>query len=216
LEQEEAALGQYIKKIYELSMDSDVMAYVVPDFRELFSGFPSLYRTVLNARNDAMHSGVYARHATDAAIALCITLEEALMKEQEYKRITVGDFMVRSPISVEPWQPVAYARQLMLTHSFSYLPVKLNGRWMLLPEVSVAKFLHRKKERRELLAARIADVGGLKNNGASLELIEAQVVSVDDQVDQLLEQATPTIQTLWLVDDSHGGLAGVLSPFELM
>jgi predicted transcriptional regulator len=70
-----------------------------------------------------MHSGVYARHATESGIALCIGLEEALMVEQQIVRTRVDDFMVRSAVVVHPWQPVAYARQLMLMHSFSFLPV---------------------------------------------------------------------------------------------
>jgi CBS domain-containing protein len=77
-----------------------------------------------------MHTGVYARHATNAAIELCIGLEEALMVEQQIPREVVADFMVKAPVIVEPWQPVAHARQLMLMHSFSFLPVFL-GAWKL-------------------------------------------------------------------------------------
>ncbi|MCY0856642.1 hypothetical protein [Cupriavidus sp. D39] len=212
----EGQLGSYTNEIFDLAKDSDVLSHVVPKFPALFAGFPSLYKTVHNARNDAMHSGVYARHATDAAIALCIALEEALMTEQKIERVTVGDFMVRSPMTVQPWQPVAYARQLMLTHSFSFLPVKLDADWLLLPEISVAKLLHRKEKRKELLAKEIKDVGGLKEHGAALELIPARVVSENSKVDDLLAEADTGTQTLWLVEDGHGGLAGVLSSFELM
>ncbi|MWL88596.1 CBS domain-containing protein [Cupriavidus sp. SW-Y-13] len=213
---QEGQLGSYIRELYELAKDSDVLHHVATEFPVLFASFSALYRTVQNARNDAMHSGVYARHATEAAIALCIALEEALMKEQDFKRVTVGDFMVRSPVAVQPWQPVAYARQLMLTHSFSFLPVKIDHDWLLLPEVSVAKFLHRKEKRKELLAKEIREVGGLKESGAELELVRACLVSEASEVDTLLAEADASVQTLWLVDDGHGGLAGVLSPFELM
>jgi hypothetical protein len=212
----EGHLGSYREGVSDLAKDSDVLSHVVPMFPVLFAGFPSLYKTVHNARNDAMHSGVYARHATDAAIALCIALEEALMIEQHIERVTVGDFMVRSAVIVQPWHPVAYARQLILTNSFSFLPVKLGTDWLLLPEVSVAKFLHRKEKRKELLAKQIIDVGGLKKDGAALELIAAQVVSEVSMVGDLLAGADTSSRTLWLVEDGHGGLAGVLSPFELM
>lgn len=216
LRRQEGQLGSYISEIYELTKDSAVLCCVAQEFPSLFASFAALYRTVQNARNDAMHSGVYARHATEAAIALCIALEEALMKEQEFKRVTVGDFMVRSTVVVQPWQPVAYARQLMLAHSFSFLPVKLKQNWLLLPEISVAKFLHRRQNRKELLAKEIQEVGGLKEDGAELELIPARIVTEASSVDDLLGEADATVQTLWLVDDGHGGLAGVLSPFELM
>lgn len=216
LGREEGQLGSYIKQIYNLSKDSDVLFHVAQRFPSLFASFAALYRAIQNARNDAMHSGVYARHATEAAIMLCIALEEALMNEQEFKRVTVGDFMVRSIVTVQPWQPVAYARQLMLMHSFSFLPIKLKQNWLLLPEISVAKFLHRRENRKKLLAKEIQEVAGLKEDGAELELIPARIVTEAASVDDLLREADATIQTLWLVDDSHGGLAGVLSPFELM
>ncbi len=85
-----------------------------------------------------MHIGAYARHATEAAIHLCIGLEEALMVE--VKR-TVGNVMVASPVTVANWQPVAHARQLMLMHSFSFLPVRLGNSWWLISELGLAKFL---------------------------------------------------------------------------
>ena len=220
LDGKNAHLGKYFPAIATLAEDSDVLCRAAIDHPKLFARFPALYKTVQNARNDAMHSGVYARHATDAAVALCIALEEALMTPQQIKRETVGDFMVRSPITVEPWQPVAYARQLMLTHSFSFLPVKLDiegePKWLLLPEVSVAKFLHGKEDRKKLLAQPIGAIGGLKDASPELELIPAQIVSEYHEVGKLLAAADGSTQTLWLVEDGHGGLAGVLSPFELM
>jgi CBS-domain-containing membrane protein len=36
---------------------------------------------------------------------------------------SVSDFMVREPVAVEWWQPVSLARQKLLEHSFTYLPV---------------------------------------------------------------------------------------------
>lgn len=220
LDGKNADLGKYLRAIAKLAEDSDVLRGAAIDHPKLFARFPALYKTVQNARNDAMHSGVYARHATAAAVALCIALEEALMTPQQIKRETVGDFMVRSPVTVEQWQPVAYARQLMLTHSFSFLPVRLDldgaPKWYLLPEVSVAKFLHNKDDRKTLLAQPIGTVGGLKDASAKLELIPALIVSEDDRVGKLLETADGSTQTLWLIEDGHGGLAGVLSPFELM
>lgn len=78
------------------------------------------------------------RHATQAAIELCIGLEEALMAGVER---TVENLMVSSPVAVESWQPVAHARQLMLMHSFSFLPVRLDGAWCLVSELGLAKYL---------------------------------------------------------------------------
>jgi len=119
----EGSLNGYFRNVRELSTDSEILRSIAPEYPTLFARFDALYKTVQAARNDAMHSGVYARHATESGIALCIGLEEALMVEQQIVRTRVDDFMVRSAVVVHPWQPVAYARQLMLMHSFSFLPV---------------------------------------------------------------------------------------------
>ncbi|MFD2453986.1 hypothetical protein [Ideonella paludis] len=74
-----------------------------------------------------MHTGAYARHVAADAVALCLILEDALMvqgkSEKQVKRLTVGDFMVSTPVVVHHWQTVEHARQLMLLNSFSYLPI---------------------------------------------------------------------------------------------
>ena len=110
-----------------------------------FKSFEALYRTVRPLARTAHHA--YAP-ATEAAIELCIGLEEALMADVER---TVGSVMVTSPMTVEKWQPVAHARQLMLMHSFSFLPVRVGESWWLGSELGLAKFLggngETKKER---------------------------------------------------------------------
>ena len=98
---------------------------MLAEFSHLFGSFTALFEAVLQARNDAMHSGVYARHAAARAVELCLALEEALMnaptdksrKRRPDHRKTVADYMVKSAVGIETGQPVALARQLMLTHS---------------------------------------------------------------------------------------------------
>lgn len=210
LKGEEAALGSYIKVIRPLAGDSVILSSLTGRFPTLFTRFDALYETVRRARNDVMHTGVYARNATTAAIELCIGLEEALMKEQQLGRESVGDYMVKSPVTLQSWQPIAHARQLMLTHSFSYLPVFLNG-WFLVSELSMARFLHRSKNRAALLATSIEDAA------ADLGLIKATVVNSTDNVADLLKNGSGAVAPmLWLVEDGNGGICGVLSPFELM
>lgn len=208
---EEAAMGPYLKHIRPIAADSTVLSSLAAEFPALFTRFEALYETIRNARNDAMHTGVYARHATTSAIELCIGLEEALMTEQQIRRETVGDFMVKGPVTVEPWQPVAHARQLMLMHSFSYLPVYID-QWLLVPEISMAKYLHRNPHRKGLLATPIQEAAG---NG--LDLVQANVVSPTTQISDLLKAKTPNDgPMLWLVQDDRNHLCGLLSPFELM
>ena len=205
-------LGKYKVDLERLGGDSVVLSELSRDFPQYFGKFAALFALVKAARNDAMHTGVYARHATAAAIELCIGLEEALMKEQEIARKLVEDFMVKSPVVVEPWQPVAHARQLMLTHSFSFLPVVVNGNWMLISELAMARYLRSGGVWNELLAAPI-DAASLQG----LTLVKAQVVGLKDEVHVLLSMKDQqTGPSLWLVEERQGKLCGVLSPFELM
>ena len=161
-----------------------------------------------------MFADHYARHATEAAIELCIGLEEALMAAVTR---TVGNVMVKSPICVEPWQPVAHARQLMLMHSFSFLPVRLQNDWWLLSEVGIAKFLNASSAiKRTRLGMTIEE------SHSELELIridQNQLLSASHDVDVVLNRSmVKDGPTLWLVvEESRSDyLAGVLSPFELM
>lgn len=137
------------------------------------------------------------------------------MQEQQVARTKVRDFMVRDVVTVQSWQPIAYARQLMLTHSFTYLPVKIGGRWKLVPETAMAKFLPRGGQARKgALGCSIEEAA--QRDDEPLHLIDARVIGADDEVCGLLEGVNPDVAALWLVDDGHDGLAGILSPFELM
>lgn len=204
-------LGRYEVKLAELACDSVVLKELSAQVPQYFTKFSALYESVRLARNDAMHTGVYARHITSAAIELCIGMEEALMCEQDVPRKQVADFMVKSPVSIEVWQPVAHARQLMLMHSFSFLPVH-HGSWKLLSEVAMAKYLNSGGNWNQLLAAPIELAA---KNG--LKLIDANVVDLNTNVKELLAMTDESaIPTLWLVEERPGRLCGVLSPFELM
>jgi hypothetical protein len=205
---QEATMGKYVVQIRPFASKSPGLS-LARDFPMLLTRFDALYETVQRARNDAMHTGVYARYATTAAIELCIGLEEALMGDTQFSRQTVADYMVKAPVIVEPWQPVAHARQLMLTHSFSFLPVHID-KWKLVPELSMARYLHRDPDRRKLLATRI-------DNAArhGLDLLDV-IVQPSDNVTDLLKDADVAKSQLWLVQGPNGDLCGVLSPFELM
>jgi CBS domain containing-hemolysin-like protein len=134
------------------------------------------------------------------------------MKEQQLPRQIVADYMVKSPVIVEPWQPVAHARQLMLMHSFSFLPVLIGKSWKLVPELSMARYLHRSPNRKKLLATTIEHA-----SSEGLDLLDAVVVAPMARLSELLDQVkVGDGPMLWLISDEHGGLSGVLSPFELM
>ena len=216
----EGTLGLYKESVRSLSIHSTVLS-LSHEWPLYFSTFDALYETVTNARNDAMHTGAYARHATSAAIELCIGLEEALMNQDKVRRTKVEEFMVKSPVSVEPWQLVAQARHLMLMHSFSFLPVKVNidGGWKLVSEFALAKYLHLHPTpdlRKRALASQLA-VAADEKQESKLELVEAEVVREGTSIAALFANTENKQRSiLWLVTDASDHLVGVLSPFELM
>jgi len=212
-----ADLGKYEPNLKQVAMQSVMLRELTTSFPETFTTFDALFDLVRTARNDAMHTGVYARHAAAAGIELCIGLEEALMNTEETPatRKLVKDYMVKSPIVVEAWQPVAQARQLMLTHSFSFLPVKLDE-WKLVSETAMARYLSGVSEsrKRTLLGTLIKAAAG-----SGLNLLDAKLIGLDEDVRELLaESPDPHAPEprLWLVLDKDKNLCGVLSPFELM
>jgi len=210
----QADLGAYEDRICAYALKSPVFKRLAKTPKSHFKTFDALYQIVRKARNDAMHTGAYARHATEAAIELCIGLEEALMAE--VKR-TVGNVMVKSPIAVEPWQPVAHARQVMLMHSFSFLPVRFQSSWWLVSELGLAKFLNTSVNAKH-------DRLGMSIEEAHLELEliripNTQLLSAMHPIENVLRDAqVKDGPTLWLVveKDRPDFLSGVLSPFELM
>lgn len=209
----QAALGLYRENIAPQAIRALFFAELPRVFPLRFKTFEALFSIVLAARNDAMHTGSYARHATQAAIELCIGLEEALMAGVER---TVENLMVSSPVTVESWQPVAHARQLMLMHSFSFLPVLLEGAWCLISELGLAKYLS-EGARKTRLCESIADA---KSNGMQVrEISDAELLRAGMPVAAVLAGAqVQDGPMLWLVVDERqpDHLAGVLSPFELM
>lgn len=205
------SLGPYKEAIRSLAYNSIIFSSIAENNPHIFSRFDSLYEILLIARNDAMHTGAYARHATHAAVELCINLEEALMNMKNNGRKTAADYMVKSVIAIEDWQLVAQARQMMLTYSFSFLPIFHDGKWKLLSDSAIACFLH-KNTWKTALAQSISEA--TRNGG--LKLIAADPLSLDTNIDHLLSESSEDPHpTLWLVTHENK-LVGVLSPFELM
>lgn len=212
---ERSTLDGYKTKISAFVQSSLVLSELSKKFPSRFKPFVALYAVVQSARNDAMHIGAYARHATEAAIELCIGLEEALMAGVSS---TVGNLMVTSPVSVEQWQPVAHARQVMLMHSFSFLPVRFEDGWYLVSELGLAKYLVVKAEIKKIRLGKT--IKESKSDGLELiKIPEKKLLNVNQRVDELLSKArVENGPRLWLVVDEYrkDHLAGVLSPFELM
>lgn len=117
---------------------------------------------------------------------------------------------------VEEWHLVAHARQLMLTHSFSFLPIRLDGKWKLISEMSIARFLS--QDRKKRLAMSIKEAAGAE----SALLCSAEEIRPKKEVSTLLQpspdKSIANHGRIWLVTGADGSdrLLGILTPFELM
>ena len=206
-------LGKYRDAILSLASTVDWRSDPVERFSGVFTRCAALYEKLRVARNDAMHTGAYARHATSAAIELCIYLEEALMANNGSDLNSAADYMVREVV-VEEWHLVAHARQMMLMHSFSFLPIRLNGHWKLISEMSVARFLRQQADRANRLAMPIIDAERIESS----LVCDAVEIRPDMEISNLYDAPIGDHGRLWLVTETDGSerLLGVLTPFELM
>lgn len=179
--------------------------------------FDALFRRVLDARNDAMHTGAYARNAAHVGVQLSLILEEGLMSKST---LTVADYMVTTPVYVEKWHTLGYARQLMLVNSFSYLPIFHGQSWKLISDIAMAQFFQRlKSDEKKTFEAQSIKNALEHGDEKRLKLTDAIAVIKDKPVCDLL--GGEDHPRLWVVVNSESGdgakkLVGVLSPFELM
>lgn len=207
-------LGNYLSAI-EAFVPSQMTSLAEKEDNYL-SRFSALFEIVRNARNDAMHTGAYARHVTQRAIELCILLEDGLMPKLNMLDSTVGDYMVKEAIWISQTQPMARARQLMLTHSFSNLPVNLGEKWYLLTEMALARYLAKAEsveDRYILLGRSVAEA--YEDDPLLLKDVNDKTVNIKTTVRDLMLCSDQTDPMLWLVVNGKE-LAGVISPFELM
>ena len=202
-------LGKYKKHIEQEAMKSP-LADDIPNQHTIWhSKFSTIYETVRNARNDALHQGAFARHLTNSVIQLALVLEDALMSNKS----TTGEFMVREPICASYWQPLSFLRQQMLKNSFTYLPLLCDKegqqRWLLVSDYHVAHYLRlgdRKARLAKTLDAAISD---------GLEVEPADTCFADTSVEEALKMSKG--KPLIVIDRDHPErLAGIVSPFDFL
>lgn len=166
-----------------------------------------LFRTVREARNDSVHSGDFIRHHALRLVELLLVLEEALSVNARY----ASDLMVRNPITAELWHNIATVRRTMLTYSFSYIPVRVDGEWKLISDRSIMAYLHGigKDEHKRRLGGTVETA--IKSHELCLD--EAPIASPDVPVQELKERIN---HLPILIVDSHGNLHGILRAFDLL
>ena len=188
------------------------------------SSFDGLYELVREGRNDALHQGAFARHLTAWAIELATIVEDALAEEATQSMAAqIKDFMIRNPVCAYTWQPMSSIRQIMLTNSFSYLPVYLpvavgeqyKPSWYFISDFAVASFLRTapsKNKRKQRLACKLQEA--LKEKPDPDLLCEALTYRASALVEDVLgkSQGKPVL----ILGGNPGELRGLITPFDLL
>lgn len=126
----------------------------------------------------------------------------------------VSQFMVRDVVEAKLWQPVSYVRQQMLTHGFSYLPVRDGNTWRLIPEYSVARYLRGAPSqtiRRTRLANPVRDAVAPNE----LPLLDAETTPPEAAIAEILQHMGE--RPFLVIDADHGDmLVGVLASSDVL
>jgi len=158
------------------------------------------------ARNDAVHVGAFARTLTRHAIEASLILEDALTAQVAQ----VADFMVPNPVCAHGWQTLAAVRQMFLSNSFSWLPIKTEGGWRLLSDFAIAKHLRSgpsSRERAQRLAQRLEDI---------IDELDAEVALTCSK-DGVLSDVVGLIGPRpLLVVEPDGTLIGIITAYDFL
>lgn len=154
---------------------------------------------VREARNATVHHGAMARKFASELNQLLLLIESACMNELT----TVEEIMVWHPTVAENWHKVADVRAVLLSSSFSTLPYRHMGEWMLIVDYNLLAFLRpARKERGKLTVAKALKEG--------LILVPARVTNPGALASQLELDHFPTLVA---VNDS---LVGIVAAFDLL
>jgi hypothetical protein len=203
-------LGKFLhgesKQIGDLVADYSCLSKKIPEcLPEFHTDFCTLYDLVRKARNSAMHEGVFARNITRHAIELSIVLEDALMSQEK----RVKDFMIRNALCAFGWQPLSFIRQNMLANSFSYLPFCDNGKWKLISDLNLTKYLQ-DAENRKIREQRLSQ----KLKDSQIKLIDADTKNAEQEIKSFVNEwkGLPICVTL----KNSNEIVGILTPFDLL
>jgi hypothetical protein len=178
------------------------------------SDFSTLYDAVRLARNDAVHEGARARHLAANAISLLILMGDRMFRNNS--ELTLGHFMVRDPVVIQSWMPVANARTAMLRYSFSSIPVEIDGAWRVIMDHALISFLDSPdRDERIKMTVRAANAEGL--HLPRCRLFEHNTVRRDLLVKPVSDDEIryPVLVTQKL---ANGGqhVVGIVSAFDLL
>lgn len=208
----EIGLGKYEQTLTSIAKCSPLADAIPAQYTEYHIRFVTLFDLLKEARNSAVHEGAVARHLSANAIEVALVLEDALMVNSR----TVGDFMVRNPSVALPWQPLSMIRQVMLSHSFSYLPVRTQaqgGQWQVVADFELARFFREASgtsERHARMATSLGD--GVRSGQVQLRAVTC--VGALTRIEEVLGKidALPVL----VIGSSDAELIGILTAFDLL
>jgi CBS domain-containing protein len=216
-----ATLGAYKEPLLALAKKAALGGVLPTTLMNWHSNMNVLFALVTQARNDALHQGAGARHLTEHAIELTLLFEDALMNGDD-SMMELRDIMVRSPITAEPWQPLSFVRQVMLTNSFSYLPIWIGGKWSIITDSQVACFLRNgliENNRNARLGMTVED-----STKAGLRLTNAVIVPAETSIAVIANRFVekPEKAFVLICDDDlfankmSNRLLGIVTAFDIL
>ena len=134
----------------------------------------------------------------------------------------VGDkvkaYIQKEVVQVYTWQRLEECRRLMLTHSFSYLPIKIGTEWKLLTDVNLAKYLAqaKSKTKRKKLMWETVECAKEKACGKEKKL-ELECVKTVEQTDSKACALKKMDGKAAIVTEGENkDLVGIITPFDLL
>jgi CBS domain-containing protein len=122
----------------------------------------------------------------------------------------ISDYMVKSPVVAEGWQPISLIRHRMLADSFSFLPVLFDGEWKVVADYKLAKWLRTAPNDGERKVRLITKLDVARKMG--LELVDPVIAGNEDVVSKVL--ANSDGRPILVVDKDR--LLGIATPYDLL
>lgn len=209
-----AGLASYRARLADLAGASAYKAKLPSRWPALHISFNRIYDSVVQARNDAMHQGAYARHLAKHGVEVVLILEDAIMANAT----KAEEIMVPNPVTAESWQPVSHVRMTMLRESFSHLPILWENEWFCVSDYQIACYLRRQGvnlPRSERLCMSVADAV----RGNCLELTKPVIAKTGKLISELassLQHSPALVVQESGVHSTPQRLLGIITAFDLL
>lgn len=206
LEKLKEPLQDFVKKYHPTASQEE----------EDFENFKDLLKEVQRVRNDEAHTGAAARAAAKIATTVGIYLEDTLMAKSGAGD-NVKAYIQKEVVQVHTWQRLEECRRLMLTHSFSYLPIKIGTEWKLLTDVNLAKYLAQAKSNKKWKKLMWETVECAKEKACEKEKkLKLECVKTVEQTDSKKCALDKMNGKAAIVTGGDEDLVGIITPFDLL